>query len=246
MITIKRIFWPALVAIGAVGTVASWVLDGMDVASFGLPYWAWGVIGLALFFIAVAAILYGFYRTQTKGSEATFNSSQVQTIEFFDGRDSLSKRYPLSNVLKSADTIWALWNTGTQAYVVDAVRSGRIERLILPHVERSSLQFLAYATDKRAEDFKVEIRRLTREAMGANVSVRWFPGLTGNTLMIGNPRSNNAWVHVETVVQFTTASDRPSFRLERSKNEHLFTVLLEAYERIWEASQVPTKEELGD
>jgi len=117
--------------------------------------------------------------------------------------------------------------------------------MILPHPKGTGIALLADVLGKDKEDFGDEIIKLTKEALRAQVQVRWFRGWSGNTLMIGDPDSNDAWIHVETFFPFSVAKDWPSFRVERQKQQQLFNTLKRSYLRIWDKGKAPTKMDLG-
>lgn len=160
-------------------------------------------------------------------------------FEFFPRRDVLSAHRPLVAHINTASVVWAQWNTGTMAYVNNAMETGRIERLILPHPTQASINYLADAIGKEKEHIIDDIFRITHEANRERVKVRWHSGLTGNTIMIGDPRGPNPWAHIETIMPGVSAHDRPSFRIEKELYVELFNALLEAYENTWEASTPP-------
>ena len=55
-------------------------------------------------------------------------------FEFYPGRDTLPPERQLRAHIESAkDQVWALWNTGTEAFQAKMLETGRIKKLLLPH-----------------------------------------------------------------------------------------------------------------
>lgn len=222
---------PILIALVG-GTVAGilWVTDK------GLAWW-W----IALYAIVVILfIVFSFLAYRKVALERDKHKlGQFHGVEFYDSREALEKQRTLREQLESAKEVWGFWRTGTEVYVTQTIQSGRIKRLILPHPQGQGVELMADALGKKKEDFAAEIIKLTKEAIEARVSVRWFEGWVGNTLMIGNPHSENAWIHVETFFPFSVSKDWPAFRVERQKLQRLFSTLLGSYQQIWDESHPP-------
>ena len=163
-----------------------------------------------------------------------------QGFEFYPSRTILSKRRSLLEQIKSSSVIWALWNTGTQAFVDDALKERHVKKLILPHPERASLDYLAEAVGKDKPDLVSDIYAITKQAIKEGVEIRWHKGLTGNTMMIGDPYGPNSWIHLETISS-SAAPNRPSFRIERQPFSELFETLLAEYQSMWDSTEPPTQ-----
>ena len=54
----RAILWPVGWVLTIALAIGARILDGIDAASLGLPFWAWEGIGLTLFFAMVLAVLY--------------------------------------------------------------------------------------------------------------------------------------------------------------------------------------------
>ncbi len=158
----------------------------------------------------------------------------LEGFEFYESRDALSQARPLSKQIDSASTLWALWNTGAQVRVQHEMLAKRhLRRLILPHPDHSSLDFMARAVKMGRNNIVSDILTVTVQAFDAGVDVRWHRELTGNTLLIGNPDSHDGWIHIELLQAAVPASQRPSFRVDRTQYPALFQALVNSFEEIW-------------
>ena len=244
---IWAIFWVAVEVLNAVATVANLATNK---SLFGITNWL--PIGAIIFFLATfALLLWGYWlirdriRKQTTQEQKNIQLDRVilqEGFEFFPSRDMLSKHHALSEVVKSADAIWALWRTGTEAYVTSALRSGHIKRLIMPDIKSPCLEFIALAAEKKPEDFVDEVRKLTKEAIDAKVEIRWFSGLTANSLLIYDPYSDDSLIQVEVIYPYARAKSWSSFRITKREYPQLFGELMEAFDKIWAKSSPPRLE----
>jgi hypothetical protein len=163
------------------------------------------------------------------------------SFEFYDSRNALRAQRPLSVQLETAEVMWALWNTGTQAHTERAVASGRVQRLILPNPNGESVQLMASAVQVNADSIANDIRALTQQAVDARVPVRWSRILASNTILFGNPGSGaDSWLHVELLQPMVPAQSRPSFRISRARYPKLYDAYLKAYTALWEQSVEPS------
>ncbi len=160
-------------------------------------------------------------------------------IEFYPDRARLAARHPLLPTLQSANEVWAWFSVGTAVRSGDAVRHQRIKRLLLASPTDPSFPLLAKAVNRTTEDLATQIRYLTQEAQAAGVAVKWCDGLTGDSLLIGNPESVSGWAQVETFIPGVVQTDRPSFRVQRQDQDGLFATLKAAYVLAWDRAVDP-------
>jgi len=221
---------------------------------------AWQIvlyIGIALLFLVVVRLIMPRILRRTKAqadhlppieTDEGFIKLPELGFEFYSGRDALGKTRPLGKQLKSTDTIWALWNTGTVAYLEVTAEVGGLKRLFLPHPDKSSLQLFAESFNLTWESCASDIRNLTKVALDKKVDVRWFKGLTTDTIMIGNPYSDDGWIQVETVIACAPAFSCPSFRITKHNQPEPFDTLVKAYDKLWNDKKKciePPRRELG-
>jgi len=181
---------------------------------------------------------------------------KLHGFEFYPSRDALRLHRPLLKQLASADMVWALWNTGTQARTDNAVERANIQRLILPHPDSPYLALLAQTIlYDNVKALRSDILGITKQMLSERQAqerlgevgerrlpeTRWYRGLIGNTITIGNPLHQNpySWIILETHVPMTSAPDRPSFVVWRQPLETLFNSLFQAYLELWNTSEEP-------
>jgi len=165
------------------------------------------------------------------------------TVEFFETRDELSRRRPLTETLESAREVWAQWNAGTQVWSHDAHRTRRVTRLLLPNPYTVGFDLLANAVKRSADDVANDVRGFTKEATKAGVEVRWFSTLPGNTLTMGDPEADSGWAHVEAVFHDTSTLERFSVRLDKKTYPRAFRHLKQSFEATWSTAMMPEKAE---
>ncbi len=180
-------------------------------------------------------------------------------FEFFPSRDILSRHHSLSERILSVPTVWALWPTGTYATgVIDAIQSGNIKRLMLPHPQNSPIKELAALTGNKPEDIVNDIKRTARKALEKRkeqnnrknlspqdiIEPRWYLGMITNSIMLGNPEPlvADSWVQVENLIPLKTES-RSSYALTFGLTpfKPLFVKVKDDFEQIWRDS-IPIKD----
>lgn len=180
-----------------------------------------------------------------------------QGFEFFPSRDILASHYTLNDRIKSVPTVWAIWHTGTLAWGQDAIKKGNLKHLILPNPIRGApLDKIAELIGKDEPRPLIEdIVRVTKEVLAKRkkedqeqsvpiedrIEVRWYQGITTNSIMIGNPEPllDDSWIQVETLMPMP-ANERPSFAMIYGQTpfKSLFEDLVEAYKNIWAKSRL--------
>ncbi|MBI4197858.1 MAG: hypothetical protein HY533_01955 [Chloroflexi bacterium] len=182
---------------------------------------------------------------------------KLNGFEFYPSRDALRLHRPLLKQLRSAAIIWAVWNTGAQARTDDAVNQCNIEQLVLPHPDSPYIELLASTVSHDSADaLRSDIRAITRQMLdkreeqiqsgelGARrvANVRWYRGLIGNSITIGDPlhMNPNTWILVEVLGAETAAPGRPSFIIWRQPFNTLFDNVFQSYQRLWLNSEEPT------
>ncbi len=196
------------------------------------------------------------------GSSIVDGAVVSQGFEFFSSRDNLRRHHPLAQRIKSSSTIWALWNTGAQAYIDNAIKESTIKHLILPHPRQDlAMTSLALLSGRGSQGIIDDIRNITKEALAKRkeqneqqsipiqdrIEVKWYSGIITNTIMVGNPKplSDESWVQVEPLLSIS-ASERPSFALSYGQTpfKNLFKCLVTAFEDTWSKSKPLSQEDL--
>ena len=158
-------------------------------------------------------------------------------FEFNVNRDALSKRRNISQILEEADSVWALWNTGQDAWRRHLLRNPKIKRLILPDPHSDAIQLLASGRGRQHHELMTEITFTTNEAKAGGIPIKWFFGLIGNTMTFVNPESGHGWVQVEVVFAPMESQTCPSFRIDQDgPYRALYDALMDVYNKTWDAS----------
>lgn len=231
------------------------------------PIRDWGFVVLSLGVLA----LVGWYLGKRIESKRTPIAQQTPEwkiangaligdgFEFFPSRDVLASHHLLSERVESVPTVWALWPTGTHATgVINAIQTGNIKRLILPHLTKSPIKELAALTGNKPEDIVNDIKRTARKALEKRkeqnnrqnlppqdrIEPRWYLGMITNSIMLGNPEplAADSWVQVENLIPLKTES-RSSYALTFGTTpfKPLFVKVKDDFEQIWRDS-IPIKD----
>jgi hypothetical protein len=234
--------------------VGVWALAGASVSATVLAVWSWaegfsgpivalmGLAALTLVLVAAAASFFVGARLKKIPTETTATTAPTSVtasmFSFFPNRERLQAERPLLATLQSADELWIWCGVGTSLRISDDVQRARVTRLLLatPDAESVALQLLASAVNRTAANLANDIQLLTREAQQAGVTVRWYAGATGDALIIGDPRTENGWVQVESFVPGVVQRERASFSIERREQPRLFDALVAAFDRAWESN----------
>jgi len=174
----------------------------------------------------------GFFRLLNRTLQEL---SKRPDIEFYESRYELGKRRRLVDQVRSSDEVWGWWHTGGgEAALSDVMKCKQLKKIIVADPTKSSIDFLWRATGETKAKVESEIIEITKKAVNEKIAIKWFPGLTACTLLIGNPLSRNGWVQVETMVPHVPIKNLPSFRIEQSKHPDLFEKLVSAYNEVWD------------
>lgn len=204
--------------------------------------------------------------------EASDNQEWIATIkdgaligsgfEFFPNRDVLSNYHTLTDRAKSLPTIWALWHTGSSAWGKDIIKNGNVRHLILPNPRgEAPLDKLAKLVDKKEVHFIQEIVKITEEVLDRRkeqdqtqsvpfqdrIEVRWYSGITTNSIMIGNPEpiSDNSWVQIDLLIP-PPLDERPTYAMTYGQTpfKDLFDNIVKSYKRLWDTSKPLSDEDV--
>src|SRR5688500_13519872 len=106
----------------------------------------------------------------------------------------LIQKYPIKHSLGVGNEVYACWLSG-EGVITDhdegLLRSGAVKELIVPDPDSPYLLILreSFGAKKNAYDFPNQIRRMTKQAMDYGIPVKWFKGVPGMSVTVGNPGS---------------------------------------------------------
>jgi hypothetical protein len=69
--------------------------------------------------------------------------------------------------------------------------------------------------------------------LARKVIIRAYTEVPTASVAIYDPDSRHGYVHVEPILYMFNPDERPSFWVRRSDDDHLFTLLLQRYEQLW-------------
>lgn len=260
---VRRIYKFVGPVVGTIMAAGSLTLDGLDIATLGIPYWGWTAIGAGIFGVSMIAFVHLATRTAESNESLqkpepapaqTGNGPEIPladtatvladtaTVKVAQSRRHLER--PKDEVNRF-DKVWLLMHTGVRSYenqVWEAKTEGKpiVERLIVFHPDGKYLAGCAAALgeklDKRRElDRRRDIiKTVSAQFESEGVDVKWYDGPIAATMMIGNPGRKGGLIRLEVPLEFSPLDDRPSFYIE--SDSVLFKRLVSEYRKIWDAA----------
>ena len=151
---------------------------------------------------------------------------------FFPDRKVLDRESPLADKMERTVRIDAIWLTGIKS-IVEIESVSNVDRLLLPDPGSNSLKYFQSTLDD-VHDLSGEIRRASKQAKTKGIKVRWLSEFVGYSLTIGNPKSKNAWVHIEMGLPVLHGSRHPSFEFRKPKHASTVDDIIKMFDSLWE------------
>jgi len=151
---------------------------------------------------------------------------------FFPDRKVLDRESPLADKMERTARIDAIWLTGIKS-IVEIESVSNVDRLLLPDPGSNSLKYFQSTLDD-VHDLSGEIRRASKQAKTKGIQVRWLSEFVGYSLTIGNPKSKNAWVHIEMALPVLHGSRHPSFEFRKPKHASTVDDIIKMFDSLWE------------
>lgn len=151
---------------------------------------------------------------------------------FFPDRKVLDRESPLADKMERTVRIDAIWLTGIKS-IVEIESVSNVDRLLLPDPGSNSLKYFQSTLDD-VHDLSGEIRRASKQAKTKGIQVRWLSEFVGYSLMIGNPKSKNAWVHIEMALPVLHGARHPSFEFRKPKHTSTVDDIIKMFDSLWE------------
>lgn len=151
---------------------------------------------------------------------------------FYPNREVLDRESPLADKMERTVRIDAIWLTGIKS-IVEIESVSNVDRLLLPDPGSNSLKYFQSTLDD-VHDLSGEIRRASKQAKTKGIKVRWLSEFVGYSLTIGNPKSKNAWVHIEMGLPVLHGSRHPSFEFRKPKHASTVDDIIKMFDSLWE------------
>lgn len=202
-----------------------------------------GLVDLVIRFLALEDLIKRIFSGVKKEIDKIPELLHIPLEAFYENRGDLMKSFPsLGGELDSVSEVWFAWYTGS---VIEAsgfkntIKNIGKVRLLLTHPESKALNEYEKIGEHKGTELKEDIKSLSRIAQNFGAEVKWFDGLIGNSIVIGNPNLPNAWARVEVMIPFAETNLRPSFRVSKDKGKIAFQEIYNMYESLWRRSQPP-------
>ncbi len=171
--------------------------------------------------------------------DKTNSKPSTDPILFYQNRSELP---PLESQLENTDELWLQFFSGSvtnatplHKYFFDRKKV----KLLLPHPKHDSYADMCKLFNQELDRMQQDIRHLIELLFRQfpKVEIRWYEGILPSSLMIGNPESKtNVWVRYEILVPFSTAADRPTFRINNKNGSTLTHETVKSFKTMWEKS----------
>lgn len=258
----RKMLAPVGATMGALIVGVGYILTGQQIISLGLPIWAWQGIGAIIFFVSIAAIIYGLQKQiNNVNPEIPSTSSKVprglvgqqlisddslqnlvgqRGITLYESRD---KAPDLIKELSSYKKAWVLWHVG--GMTEPGSDYTKIQRMILVHPDSVHLGDLATITLSNKDDLHKRLIWLIEKMVKLRTrpnepNIHLYRGLPSTVLLtFSNPERNNPKVLIQIVVPYEKATKRPCILVEKSTNELFYGRIVDYFEEIFQESKNP-------
>jgi hypothetical protein len=132
---------------------------------------------------------------------------------------------------------WASFEVGSFYVSLHDDLKKKIERIVLMHPESSLLDYWT-RFDESTPRAKDTILEATKKALAFGSKVRWCKGSMVN-VVIGMPRTHDAWARIQTLLPLVQADKWPNTIVSRRENIEYYNNIIDAFESMWKQSEKP-------
>ncbi|MBI2831608.1 MAG: hypothetical protein HYX79_05050 [Chloroflexi bacterium] len=206
-----------------------------------VPPWETVVTTIGSIMVGVGLVEWIFHIYAAEEFVSTVSNAVLKAIKlpikaFYESRKELE---PVENQLANVGELWAAWHTGPYANFEAFFPVGRSGRILLTKPSPSIMQALSTVGERDADSMKHVIIEVTRKAQQNGLEIKWFDGPICNSIIIADPRKDNAWARLDVLVPKQPPQKRPSFLVEKRQSKELFETLYRSFEKMWAASEEP-------
>jgi len=189
-----------------------------------------GLVELVIQFVAVKHLV-------QRVSSQLIHTLQLPLEAYYEDRNALPS---WSQELNDVSEVWFAWHTGSvqgAAGVMNIINNQiKKTRLLVTHPDSKALNEVAKIVGRSKDAMQQDIKELTNAAQKCGIEVKWFDGLIGNSVIIANPSSPNAWARVELIIPYAEPIARPSVSVSKDKGKASFQKILDGYKSLWSNS----------
>jgi hypothetical protein len=234
----ERIAWvgSTLVLLGIIGTLLAPQIQNPTlytlVSHLGSICIGAGLVELVMQFVAVRHLV-------RRVSSQLIYTLQLPLEVFYENRSALPS---WSQELNGVSEVWFAWHTGTvqgASGLINIINQTEKTRLLVTHPDSKSLEEIAKIGTRSKAAMQYDIKELTKKARENGIKVRWFDGPIGNSIIIGNPSSPNAWARIELMIPYIEPTARPNIQVSMDKGKGAFQTILDGYKNLWNNSVEP-------
>lgn len=236
MEAIKKALRPAGWVLSIALALSGYASSAAGLTSYGLPFWAWGTIGLALFFAMVLATIYW---PRQKLQENI-------TMEFYEDRDRMiGRRGGLAGDLKKASTVWVGMETGAYLGSIDRTNVKRIKRILLLNPQSPPFKSLSDIPGYGETILSFHIKQAVGIAKNEGIEVKLSNKSILN-VVIADPETPQTWVRVQAFIPNLEPAYWPNYIVTRTDYPKLVDRIEKAYDTMWKnKNNTKTPEEVG-
>lgn len=163
---------------------------------------------------------------------------RMSGVDFFPDRAALERSRSIDEQLASAKDIAAVFIVGNK-YREHRLQNGRrLTRLILPHPESEAVKL--YAKSGRNHTLQRSIVDTTVDVAALyGTKILWHRQMLHYSIMLGDPKKNDGWAHIECAFPYSSSNLRPSFTVSRKSHEVLVAEMDSMFENLWATAEEP-------
>lgn len=192
------------------------------------------LIGVGVFDVVFRLVAFEHFVDRL--SATVLRALKLPVQAFYESRSQLDS---VEHELSDVEEIWAAWHVGPYRDFEAFFPKGRRGRILLTSPSSSALGELGKIRKGDVNTMASVIRSITKHAMEKDLEVRWFDGLICNNVIVADPHKDRSWMRVELIIPHGSPQSRPSFLVVKDGNERLYHTFSSAFEKMWEASQLP-------
>ena len=147
--------------------------------------------------------------------------------------ESRQKLPDVKKILEKADYAQAIWLTAEYVDANGVFDTERPNQMILLDPEGKYIQFHAPFFGRDVVEMQTVVRAVSDRAAKKGIEVGLFDGPISSPMLIINPKSDDGYIILETLLPYSADNMRPSYMIEKKRHPRAFANLLAVFERMW-------------
>jgi hypothetical protein len=164
------------------------------------------------------------------------NSILLKDFEFHPQRES--HNWFIDQLKKAKNEVWCIWCVGGSALDNQYLEVGKIKKIILANPDDNELMLnFTDSNPDMAERHKKSIVTLTKLAPSKGAEVRWWKGVSCNSLVLGDPNEAEGWIILDVLLPNLADSHRVLTVIYKKRFPELYNRLRDVFDKMWDKSE---------